>query len=167
MDCLNPQKTSEIQLVVMTDRGEMSTGKKRNWLLNKAIGEYVAHIDDDDLISDDYIKLVMEGIEKNVDCCSLKGIITFDGLNRQVFEHSIKYKEYLTNKRPNADGVLHERFPNHLNTIKASIAKRFTFPDKNHSEDTEWAMKVFQSKLINTEHYIPSVIYYYEYRSNK
>lgn len=142
-------------------------GTKRNRLLQSAKGEYVAFIDDDDLVSLDYFKLLFEGIEKGVDCCSLKGIITEDGQNPLLFEHSIRYPMYRTIADSVHGEVRYERYPNHLNCIKASIAKQFRFPEKNHGEDTDWATQIYNSGLLKTEHYIPEVIYYYEYRSKK
>jgi len=82
-----------------------------------------------------------------------------------MFEHSIRYNAYKTN--PDGYEVRYERFPNHLNCIKSSIAKQFIFPEKNHGEDTDWATQVHRSGLIQTEHYIKEVIYYYDYISNK
>ena len=165
INILKPEMRSSTHYQVYIDNGTMSIGRKRNLLLQQSPADYVAFIDDDDRVSDNYIPLLMEGIEKGVDCCSLRGIITDDGNNPQVFEHSIKYNSYKTN--PEGYEVRYERFPNHLNCIKASIAKQFIFPEKNHGEDTDWAMQLYKSGLIKTEHYIPEVIYFYDYISNK
>ena len=62
---------------------------------------------------------------------------------------------------------MYERYPNHLNCIKSSIAKQFKFPEINFGEDTLWADKVFKSGLIKTEHFIDKVIYHYKYITNK
>lgn len=161
---LDPQLTKDVK-VYIDDSRYKKIGTKRNDLLARADGEYIAFIDDDDLISKDYIKQLMQGIKQGVDCCSLKGIITEDGQNPLIFEHSIKYSAYRTNE--NGQEVRYERYPNHLNCIKSSIAKSFRFIDKNHGEDTDWATQIFNSGVIKTEHYIPYVIYYYEYRRNK
>lgn len=153
-----------VQILSKSDNGEMSIGAKRNWLLERAKGEYVAFFDDDDLPSRTYVSSIMEGIEKGVDCVSLRGVITWDGDTPEIFEHSIKYDEYRTNDT----GVpKYERYPNHLNAIKASIAKQFKFPEINHGEDTDWATQIKKSGLIKTEHYIDKVIYHYQYVSNK
>jgi hypothetical protein len=93
----------------------------------------------------------------------LRGIITFDGETPELFEHSIKYKEYKTVDNP----VKYERYPNHLNCIKSSIAKQFKFPEINHGEDTDWATQIFNSGLIKTEHYIDSVMYHYNFITRK
>jgi len=153
--------------ILINDESGISIGTKRNKLLGDAKGDYIAFIDDDDLVSDDYFKNIFEGIEKGVDCCSLRGIITEDGQNPQIFEHSIKYHIYRTITDSEPGEVRYERYPNHLNAIKASIAKQFTFPEKNHGEDTDFATAIYQSGLIKTEHVIPTVIYNYEFRSKK
>jgi len=151
--------------IILADHQSDSIGKKRNKLLDLCTTDYLAYIDDDDRVSDNYIDLLFEGIAKEVDCCSLKGIITEDGNNPLYFEHSIKYNAYRTN--PDGMPIRYERYPNHLNCIKSGIAKQFKFPETNHGEDTDWATQVFKSRLIKTEHYIPEVIYYYDYRSKK
>ncbi len=146
------------------DNGEMSTGAKSNRLIQKAIDYNASHVcrfDDDDDPSPDYVKLVMQGVYQDVDCCSLKGIITENGQNPLIFEHSIKYHEYKTN--PEGMEVRYERFPNHLNAIKLSIALQFPYPDISHGEDTDFATQVYKSGLLKVEHYIPEVIYHYKW----
>lgn len=149
--------------ILRDPREELSIGEKRNWLLDKASKEYVCFIDSDDDVSRDYIEKVFDGINKGVDCCSLRGVITWDGRNPETFEHSIKYKAYQTTN----NDIKYERYPNHLNVIKSSIAKQFKFPEINHGEDTDWATQMFNSGLIKSEHYIDKVIYYYKYVTNK
>ena len=149
--------------VVYNEYIDLSIGEKRNMLLHFAYGEYVAFVDDDDDVSDNYISLLMEGIEKGVDCCSLMEVYSINGINEGIFEHSIKYKEWKTKiPRIDTDDVKYERYPNHLNCIKSSIAKQFKFPEKNFGEDHDWSKQIHESGLIKTEHYIPEVIYYYK-----
>lgn len=160
---LSTQKNEDVEILVFEDNGERTIGEKRNQLLEWATGEYVCFFDDDDIPSSNYISNIMEGISKGVDCCSLRGIITFDGERPELFEHSIKYNEYKTTSNP----IMYERYPNHLNAIKASIATQFKFPEINHGEDTAWATQIHNSGLIKTEHYIDEVIYHYKYVTNK
>lgn len=146
---------------LVDDREKISIGTKRNNLLNRASGEYVAFIDDDDLVSHDYLKQLLSGIDKGVDCCSLMGEITENGANPKTFIHSIRYDKYFEKDK------VYYRPPNHLNCIKASIAKQFKFPMRNHGEDTDWAMQICEAGVLKTEHRIEETIYYYEYRSKK
>lgn len=152
------------QIEILVDDHETdSIGAKRNRLLEKASGKYVVFFDADDTPSRDYIKLIMEGIENDVDCCSLKGMYSENGKEDGIFEHSIGYKEWRTTRNL----VKYERYPNHINVIRASIAKQFKFPDTSWSEDKDWSTQIFESGLIKTEHYIEPIIYYYNHISNK
>lgn len=153
--------------ILINDESKLFIGQKRNKLLQQANGQYVAFVDDDDNVSVDYIYLLLNGISRGVDCCSLRGILTDDGRNPRIFEHSVRHGQYATVDPATHKGVSYLRYPNHLNCIKASIAKQFTFAEINHGEDTDWATQIFNSGLIKTEYWIDDVIYYYEYRSNK
>lgn len=143
-----------------------SIGAKRNSLLELANGEYVCFIDDDDTISSTYIQDIMEGLKQNPDCLSLRGVITWDGANPEIFEHSVRYNSYVTHTLP-VNGIKYERYPNHLNVIKASIAKQFKFPELNHGEDSDWATQIKNSGLLKNEVYIDKVLYHYQFVPNK
>jgi glycosyltransferase involved in cell wall biosynthesis len=155
----------DVEVIFFEDERGLSIGHKRNVLKDLANGQYLAFIDSDDRIGPNYFKRILEGIDIGVDCCSLRGIITEDGVNPLVFEHSIRYNEYRTN--PEGMPVRYERYPNHISCIKSSIGKQFKFPDINHGEDTDWATQIHRSGLIKTEYYIDEIIYYYDYISKK
>jgi len=162
---LSEQKTDEVQIISYIDSGENTIGYKRNELMKCAVGEYVCFFDDDDVPSKTYISNLLQGIKSGSDCCSLRGVITWNGDNPEIFEHSIKYNAYTTNVT--GEPIKYERYPNHLNAIKTSIAKQFKFPEINHGEDTDFATQIFQSGIIKTEHYIDEVIYHYNFIPNK
>lgn len=147
--------------ILTDDRLYISIGEKRNHLLNVADGDYLAFIDDDDRISPNYLKLLLEGIATNPDCCSLVGEITEDGVNPKVFLHSIKYDSYF--ERDN----IYYRYPNHLNCLKSSIAKQFKFLKTSHGEDTDFATQMHKACVLKAEHDIKETIYYYDYRRIK
>jgi glycosyltransferase involved in cell wall biosynthesis len=154
-----------VEIVTKYDNFENTVGWKRNYLLDKADGEYLAFIDSDDRISEDYLKLAFEGINKGVDCCSLTGIITENGKNPKMFIHSILYDSWFEK-----DGVYY-RNTNHLNVVKSSIAKQMRFPeskhkhgDGNHGEDRSYSEQLLQSGLLKTEHFINAVTYFYDWR---
>lgn len=151
--------------IIVDDRLEPSIGAKRNNLLQAAEGIYVAFIDDDDQVSSNYILRLLQGMSEGVDCCSLRGIITDDGKNPRIFEHSLRHGKYETIQMDGKDYYL--RFPNHLNCMRSGIAKKFTFPEINHGEDTSFATQVHKSGLLKTEYWIDDIIYMYEYRSRK
>ena len=161
---LKPQMVEGVEIIVEWDEGELSIGEKRNKALERAEGKYTCFIDDDDEVSSDYVKLILEAIETNPDCCSLNGEITINNGEPEQFEHSIKYDEYKTN----STGVpKYERYPNHLNVIRKSIAEKFSFVPINHGEDTQWATQINVSGELKTEVEIKDVIYFYNFIENK
>lgn len=156
---LEPQQTPEIEIITDIDNREKTIGKKRNDLISKATGTYIAFIDDDDLVSPEYTHLILKAIEEDSDCIGIEGIITTDKKNPKKFIHSIKYDSWFTE-----NGVYY-RCPNHLNPIKRTIATQIKFPEQNHGEDRVYS-EGLRGKLL-TETYIPVPIYFYEYTRNK
>lgn len=151
----------DVEIVCCIDNRKFSIGTKRNILLDTAQGKYEAFFDDDDMPTPHYIQEVMTGINKNVDCCSLIGVITTDNAFPKIFRHYLSCEKY--------DEVNGEflRFPNHLNCIKTNIARKFKFPEINFSEDTDWATQLKNSKVLKTEHQVSQAIYHYKYLTNK
>ena len=155
----------KIEVLTHVDSGELSIGEKRNELMKRAKGEYVCFVDDDDAISKNYLKLIFnEILFDNPDCCSLTGIITWDGERPETFVHSRKYMAYKTNDHNHPK---YERYPNHLNVIKKSIASKYKFPSINHGEDTDFATQLFKSGDIKNEAWIDDVLYLYKFKTTK
>lgn len=154
-----------IEILIDKDPGKI--GAKRNRLLDKAQGMYIAFFDDDDLPGKTYISTLIKGIATNPDCISLVGTMTTDGTNPEAFEHSIIYSKYMTVEGAKFPEIKYLRYPNHLNCIRASIAKQFKFPEINHGEDTAFATAIYNSGLLKNEFRTREVIYFYQYNSKK
>ncbi len=142
-------------LYYLDNRGEHSIGTKRNWLLSHSDGFYINFIDDDDDVSDDYIKVIYNALLQNPDSVSLKGLIAFSQQDIRLFIHSIQYTSWFEKNR------IYYRPPNHLNTIKRYIGVQFSFPDISNGEDHDWSMQIADSKLIQTEVDIKTPYYFY------
>jgi len=155
MNVLQPQINDSVELLVKTDNGEMPIGKKRNLLLEEASGAYIAFVDDDDLVSEDYVKKILEALESNPDCCGIQGIITFQGQGPRMFIHSLKYKEWFEQNN------IYYRCPNHLNPVKREIALQVKFPETNFGEDKDYSTRLFP--LLKEERFISGVVYHYLY----
>lgn len=157
MIMLKAQKTSEVEILFECDKGELSIGGKRNKLLKRATGDYVCFIDDDDSVDARYVELILEALKSNPDCVKLIGIMSTNGRNQRRFEHSIKFYNYFELN------TIYCRPPNHLNPIKRSIAIKFKFPEINMGEDTDWAMQISRSMLLQKEAVIDIPIYHYRF----
>jgi hypothetical protein len=145
------------------DDPSICIGTKRNKMMTELVDtEYMAFFDDDDMPGPNYIKHLMEGIDKGVDCCSLTGIYTKDGQNPTKFVHSMKYDTLFTGD----DGVFY-RPVMHINCLKTEHARKAVFPEWRTSEDSKWAMDLQHLGVLKTEHWIEEPIYNYLFVSNK
>jgi len=155
-DVIVLQLTNDVEILVESDNGELSTGAKRNKLLKRSIGKYVAFIDDDDLVSEDYVSKILKAIESDPDCCSLQGEISMtqnDKRIKRIFKHSIQYDHWFEESK------IYYRCPNHLNAIKRELALQIKFPDKDTGEDRDFSERAFP--FLKTEEHIDGTIYFY------
>jgi hypothetical protein len=144
----------KVQIVINTDSGVKHVGLKRNELLIEAEGDYCAFIDDDDLVSEDYISCIMEGLKQKPDCIGLEGIYTVEGKNPAKFTHSVRYTKW------GNEGGVYLRNPNHLNPVKIEIARSVGFPEgKSFQEDQAYSKGLLGK--VTTEVYIDHPIYFY------
>ena len=159
---LNPQVipyNDSVEILINSDTGEKTIGKKRNELILKATGDYICFVDDDDLVSNDYVQKVLSAISSRPDCCGIEGMITFDGSNPKKFVHSNKYKTWFESR-----GVYY-RNPNHLNPVKREYATRVGFPEISRGEDRIYSERILP--FLKTERYIIGTIYRYLYSEGK
>lgn len=119
----------QVEICVDLDEG-ITVGEKRQRLLERACGSYVAFCDDDDFVSHDYLARVLKACGEGKDCCSLVGVITEDGNHPRRFEHSLAHSGWYTRE----DGVF-IRTPNHLSAVRRELALKAGFASQNVSED--------------------------------
>lgn len=143
-----------VEILYLGDNKSMSTGEKRNRLKGIARGEYVAFVDDDDEVSEEYVKQLLTVID-----LPLKP----DVINFQVMYHCRDFtRPVLYSLDYLRDQNLPDRFlriPNHLMCIKRSLALAVQYPDVSFGEDAEYARGVW--KLLKTEYQINKVLYHY------
>lgn len=157
---LDPQLTDEVEVIVNADDGQLSIGDKRNALLQAATGDYIAFIDDDDLVRTTYVQSVLAAIQTNPDCVGIEGVITTNGNpNGRLFIHSLRYHIWFE------DNGVYYRNPNHLSPVKRELALKTGFPSINHGEDHDYSKRLLP--LLNSEVYIKGPIYHYDYREIK
>ena len=81
LQVLTPQRTDEVEVLVESDNGSMTTGMKRNILLHSSKGKYVVFIDDDDMVAPTYVKDILMAAESNPDAIVFNGIMTTNGVD--------------------------------------------------------------------------------------
>lgn len=152
LSLLEPQLTPDIELVIETDNREISIGAKQQILLERAKGDYICYVDEDDIIPAYYVSEILKAIESQPDCVGINGIVTHGGKNPVSFYNSIKYDHWYTNDKG------HHRCPNHINPVRRELAVQSHFEDVYHG-DHEYSMKL--RPLLKTEIVIDKYMYFY------
>ena len=159
---INQVGSDLVQLLFYKDRkGEHTTGYKRNVLIQNAKGKFVVFVDDDDDVSQDYVKSIVDKIALNpdLDAIGINGIYTSNGV-QTPFETGARWNWEMTNG-------YYTRFINHISPVKRAHALKIKFPDTTIGEDYDWTMNLKKSGLIKESETIKKSIYYYDYRANK
>lgn len=158
---LDRTKTEQVEIRIHdAGRGVMTTGEKRNRLIEAAEGEYFSFVDDDDLVPDYYISELLSAINQNPDVVTFVGYMTTDRNNRQDFTIKLG-SEYVTRNNH------HYRFPNHLCAFKKSLVQHIKFEHINVGEDYRWAKAINDRRILKSEVHINKSMYWYDFNSKK
>lgn len=146
-----------VQVLWLGDNFSMTTGGKRNKLMDIADGDYLCFVDDDDEITGDYVQTILSNI-RNIDCYGIGGWHTVDGKHKAVYDFDPKHGK---NHHERINGEKYMRYlPNHLCVWRSDIARRVRFPEKSLAEDHEWAQ--LQALKGYTFMKINKLIYHYD-----
>jgi len=153
---LVPQtKNKPVEILVITDNRSMSIGDKRQHLQELARGKYICHVDDDDMISEDFIDTLLDKIrESNYDCINYICMVSINGGPQKACYYSKDYTHTNLEDR-------YLRKPNCRCCYKTEVALKHKFSGLEFGEDDEWGARA--SKDIKSECNIDKVLYYYEY----
>lgn len=164
LDCLAPQITDDIEVIVVDDGSEETYKTNYKWVkiirqknsgvssarnkgIENAVGEYIAFIDSDDLVSDKYIPLILDKIKME----------KFDYLN-------LSWKS-------NPEGIevilksIEDDFPYYNRSVWNRVFKRSIIGNtrfnvnKSFGEDAEFIKTVIKPNMKKS--YITDVMYYY------
>jgi len=154
MSQIDRQMEDNVEILTIVDNKCMSIGEKRNWLLSMAKWDYVSFVDDDDRINSSYIKSLLEGIESGKDVICFDANISINGWAYKKVDYNINNNHWFVDD-------IYYRLPNHLMCWKAELAKSVKYDDISFGEDTNWANDMIW--LVNSQHKINKVLYYYDY----
>lgn len=159
---LLPQLERHNEVVIhYNDAGKATTvGEKRNNLIARVQTDYHVFIDDDDIVSSNYVSKIVEATYKNPDVITFNGWMTTNGGNRKDF--IIRVGERYEERR----GVYY-RFPNHIVPMKTSLVRHIKFPHVTMGEDYAFAKRVHDLRLLKTSVHIEDKLYHYDFRTRK
>jgi glycosyltransferase involved in cell wall biosynthesis len=160
----------EIEIIAHYDNKTVGLSEKRTNMLLTSCGEYIAFLDDDDDISDNYIKLIMKTIKENnnIDVITFKQHCNIDGKKFNLVS-SIKYDLNMNNYDKKSNTYF--RYPWIWCVWKSNKVKDLIFEDptarKNYGEDGNWLKKIKETDEITKEICLDEVLHYYLFSSEK
>lgn len=150
----------EVEILVNSDNKEKTSGRKAQELIERAKGNYIAFIDDDDEVSESYIEQVLKAVESNPDCVATNGTYWIDGRFVANWYLSKDFTDV------NVSSVLYHRRTNHISPVLREHALKAGFPDKSNAEDKAYSEAL--NPFLKSETTITEPIYHYKYvTSNK
>lgn len=153
INALDKQATRDVEILYLGDNKQRTVGEKRNNLLNLAKGDYVVFVDDDDEVTEDYVKMILRGADSGADVINFKVKCSVNGGEYRDVIYDARFR-----KNENLKDRYH-RLPNHIMAIKRDLAVRAGFPQKNMGEDDDFSRRL--RPLIKTQATIDKVLYYY------
>lgn len=152
LETLQPQITNQVELLIFSDNKKRTLWYKRNEMLSLAKGKYTVFLDDDDEITPDYVKTLLDATRFDMDVICYNVEISINWWEK----HLVKYSKDLTE---HFDGTVYYRKPNHLMCFKREIALKEPYSDLQFWEDSDYAERIY--KYIESEYHIDKVLYHY------
>jgi glycosyltransferase involved in cell wall biosynthesis len=146
-----------VEIVTRCDNREHALGAKRNALMRDARGEFIAFVDDDDDVADQYVALICRALREHstIDCLGITGIVYFRGTHPHRFVYSRRYDHYFSR------GGVYYRPPYILNPVRRAIARQFPFEEVNWNEDMDWALRLARARVLQREVMLDEILYHY------
>lgn len=132
-----------VQVLTLTDGGDVPIGAKRQALLRQANAQWVSFVDDDDLVAHDYVRRILSVI-RSPDPPDVIGFRVW------YFESGVLAGQAISSYRakdiPSLDSRAwvqrQERQPNHLNPVRRELALRVGYRAMNFGEDADYAERL-------------------------
>lgn len=116
--------------------GGLSIGKKREALVKRAEGYYLAFVDDDEDVAPNYVETILRFAQYNADIITFRNFTILGGY-WMLIDMSLFYSD----DQPSPKFTV-RRKPWHCCPVKRTFAQLYDFQDINYGEDSEWMSKV-------------------------
>jgi len=151
----------KIEILALIDNKMRTVGEKRQSLLGISKGKYIAFLDDDDDISDDYLPEIVNAIQSNpeVDVISFNQWATVNNGEKTPVYFGLQYEN-----TEFTQGVPTYRKPFHLCAWNGKLARATEFPNVSITEDWVWVEQL--CKKAKTEFHIDKFLHHYIFNSS-
>lgn len=145
----------QVEVISLIDNKKISIGSKRERLKNMASGKYFCFVDDDDDITEDYIReLLPVCVDEDVDVITFDTLASIDGKEGRIHAS-------MNNQKNNQfiPGKITYRKPSHVNAWLTSKFKQYQFSDSMYGEDFDFCNQCYPH--IHTGYRIDKVLHHY------
>lgn len=148
----------DVRVLAYLNHGDPPLGAVRDALVRQADTDYVSFVDDDDMVSSDYVEQVVAALRSRPDHVGFWLDLYRNGDFIEHVRHSIAGPR----RWCRVGGVLH-RDLTHIDPIRRDIALRGTFVPMRlgRPEDRHWVRQV--RPFVRTEQFVDSTLYCYLY----
>lgn len=142
----------DVEFLVDEDGGEMPSGAKRQRLLERACGAYVAFVDDDDEVATTYVREIVARCDATVD------VITF---RLDMLRAGKRAERWRLGLHPD-DRARGRMSANHLCAWRRDLARAVSWcPALGYGDDQAWYGPLLASGLARREAHVPRPLYRY------
>lgn len=147
-----------VEHLILMDNKRRTVGEKRDALLRIARGDYVAFVDDDDNVSDDYVAAILDAATQNPDVITFRQSVVSNGRSGEV-----EFRLGNPNE-PFKPGEVTLRNAWHVCAWRRTLAILSHFPAVNYGEDIAFSEPLNKLAGLRQIH-IPRILHRYEHDS--
>lgn len=146
-----------VQVIGRFNNGTPSLPKIRQAMVLSAATEYLSFVDDDDVVSPDYVDRIVAALEQNPDYVGFQVQCYSNGHPIAVAYHSLEHRRWR-----NLEGRF-ERDISHINPIRTRLARRadFSVTRSGGAEDRAWADQLRRAKVLQRQVVVDRILYHY------
>lgn len=154
-EALNEFDKTLVEIILLSDNKKQMLGQKRNIMVDMAQGKYIVFVDDDDRVSENYIKSLLTATHNDTDVITFTAMVSINGEEpKPCYYSKDNHRDYNTD-------TAYYRIPNHISCVKKSVSIKSSFPNILYGEDSAYSKLLLPH--LKTETKINEVLYYYDY----
>jgi hypothetical protein len=134
--------------------GNASYGKWQD-LQEMSRADYISFIGDDDWVAPDFVSTIMAALQHDPDYVGFPVRYTYGGELQVPVEHSLRHGTWYGTARGLYRDIVH------INPIRRELALLATWHQEYMWADRTWAEDLRNTRMVNTEVWIPEPMYHY------
>jgi glycosyltransferase involved in cell wall biosynthesis len=161
LEILKPQiHAKPVEIKIRQFDPAISLGENRNILRRQSTAEYVSFLDDDDLVTNDFVAKILPLLD-GVDQVSFNCLIYRNWTKLPMAYHSLKYGNWFQD-----DNGFYRDISHIASVMRRELAIRVPM-EGGIGEDWRWSQEMRKLGIVKTEHHVEEPLYHYIERHQK